>query len=47
MALSPNYQAWYFGVLGNAYRLAGRADEAMLPSEPITRAVRASAWPTS
>jgi len=29
IALSPNFQAWYFGVLGNAYRLAGRPEEAM------------------
>jgi adenylate cyclase len=29
VALSPNYSAWYLGVLGNAYRLAGRADEAI------------------
>jgi tetratricopeptide (TPR) repeat protein len=25
----PNHQAWHFGVLGNALRLAGRPDEAM------------------
>jgi adenylate cyclase len=29
ISLSPNYQAWYLGVLGNAYRLAGRPDEAI------------------
>jgi adenylate cyclase len=29
IALSPNYQAWYLGVLGNAYRLAGRPDDAI------------------
>jgi tetratricopeptide (TPR) repeat protein len=29
MALSPNYQAWYLGVLGNAYRLVGRPEEAI------------------
>jgi adenylate cyclase len=29
LALSPNYHAWYLGVLGNAYRLAGRPEEAM------------------
>jgi adenylate cyclase len=25
----PNHQPWHFGVLGNAFRLAGRAEEAM------------------
>jgi adenylate cyclase len=25
----PNFQPWHLGVLGNAYRLAGRTDEAM------------------
>lgn len=29
IALSPNHPAWYFGVLGNAYRLAGRRDAAL------------------
>ena len=29
MSLSPNYYAWYLGVLGNAYRLVGRSEEAM------------------
>jgi tetratricopeptide (TPR) repeat protein len=29
ISLSPNYQAYYLGVLGNAYRLAGRLDEAI------------------
>src|SRR5262249_59431488 len=29
MALSPTYQAWYLGVLGNAYRLAGRPEAAI------------------
>lgn len=29
MALSPIYHAWYLGVLGNAYRLAGRPEEAV------------------
>lgn len=29
ITLGPNYQAWYLGVLGNAYRLAGRSEEAM------------------
>jgi adenylate cyclase len=29
IALSPNYSASYLGVLGNAYRLAGRREEAM------------------
>ena len=29
MALSPIYHAWYLGVLGNAYRLAGRPEEAI------------------
>jgi adenylate cyclase len=29
MALSPNYPALYLGSLGNAYRLAGRLDEAI------------------
>jgi tetratricopeptide (TPR) repeat protein len=29
IALSPNFPAWYFGVLGNACRLAGRPDEAL------------------
>lgn len=28
-ALSPNYQAWHLGVLGNAYRLTGRSEEAI------------------
>jgi adenylate cyclase len=26
--LSPTYPAWYLGVLGNAYRLSGRPEEA-------------------
>jgi adenylate cyclase len=30
VALNPNYPAWYLGVLGNAYRLAGRAEDAIL-----------------
>ena len=29
MILSPNYPAYYLGHLGNAYRLAGRIDEAI------------------
>jgi adenylate cyclase len=29
LALNPIYHAWYLGVLGNAYRLSGRSDEAM------------------
>jgi adenylate cyclase len=29
MALSPNYHAWYLGVLGNAHRLAGRPEVAI------------------
>ena len=29
VALNPNYPAWYLGVLGNAYRLAGRTDDAV------------------
>jgi adenylate cyclase len=29
MTLSPNYPAYYLGQLGNAYRLAGRFDEAI------------------
>jgi adenylate cyclase len=29
MTLSPNYPAYYLGHLGNAYRLAGRAEEAI------------------
>jgi tetratricopeptide (TPR) repeat protein len=29
MILSPNYPASYLGQLGNAYRLAGRIDEAI------------------
>lgn len=29
LALNPIYHAWYLGVLGNAYRLAGRKDEAL------------------
>ena len=29
IALSPNHAVNYFGVLGNAYRLSGRADEAI------------------
>ena len=29
MTLSPNYPANYLGQLGNAYRLAGRSDEAL------------------
>jgi adenylate cyclase len=28
ITLSPNYPAWYLGVLGNAYRLAGRSEQA-------------------
>ena len=28
-ALGPNFQAWHLGVLGNAYRLVGRTEEAM------------------
>jgi adenylate cyclase len=28
IALSPNYPAWYLGVLGNAYRLSGHFDKA-------------------
>jgi adenylate cyclase len=30
ITLSPNYQAWFLGVLGNAYRLAGRSEEAIM-----------------
>jgi adenylate cyclase len=30
IALSPNYPAWYLGVLGNSFRLAGRHDEAIV-----------------
>jgi adenylate cyclase len=29
VALNPSYPAWYLGVLGNSYRLAGRTDDAM------------------
>jgi len=29
MKLSPNYPAYYLGILGDAYRLAGRTDEAI------------------
>ena len=29
IALSPKHPEWYFGVLGNAYRLAGRRDAAL------------------
>jgi tetratricopeptide (TPR) repeat protein len=29
MQLSPNYPPYYLGILGNAYRLAGRADKAI------------------
>jgi adenylate cyclase len=29
LALNPIYHAWYLGVLGNAYRLAGRTEEAI------------------
>jgi adenylate cyclase len=29
LALNPIYHPWYLGVLGNAYRLGGRPDEAM------------------
>ena len=29
IALSPKHSPWYFGVLGNAYRLAGRRDAAL------------------
>ena len=29
MILSPNYPAYYLGQLGNAYRLAGRIEEAI------------------
>jgi adenylate cyclase len=29
VALSPNHPAWYLGVLGNSYRLAGRNEEAI------------------
>ena len=29
MTLSPNYPAYYLGMLGNAYRLAGRLEEAI------------------
>jgi adenylate cyclase len=29
IALSPKHPSWYFGVLGNAYRLAGRRDAAL------------------
>jgi adenylate cyclase len=30
LALNPIYHAWYLGVLGNAYRLAGRTEEAVV-----------------
>jgi adenylate cyclase len=30
LALNPIYQSWHLGVLGNAYRLSGRPDEAMV-----------------
>ncbi|RWO04408.1 MAG: tetratricopeptide repeat protein [Mesorhizobium sp.] len=30
ITLSPNYQAWFLGVLGNAYRLVGRSEEAIM-----------------
>jgi adenylate cyclase len=30
IALSPNHVAWYFGTLGNAYRLAGRPEDAII-----------------
>jgi tetratricopeptide (TPR) repeat protein len=29
LALNPIYHAWYLGVLGNAYRLVGRTEEAV------------------
>ena len=29
MTLSPHYPGYYLGVLGNAYRLAGRVEEAI------------------
>ena len=29
MTLSPNYPALYLGILGNAYRLSGRIEEAV------------------
>ena len=29
ITLSPKHPAWYFGVLGNAYRLAGRQEAAL------------------
>jgi adenylate cyclase len=29
LALNPIYHGWYLGVLGNAYRLAGRTEEAL------------------
>ncbi len=33
MTLNPNHPPYYFGVLGNAYRLAGRIDEAIAAFE--------------
>ena len=29
VALNPNYPAWYLGVMGNAYRLSGRTNDAI------------------
>jgi len=29
VTLNPNYPAWYLGVLGNAYRLSGRTNDAI------------------
>ena len=47
VALNPHYPAWYLGVLGNAYRLAGRKDDAIHRlSERITHASPAMGWAT-
>ena len=40
IALSPNHQPSYLGMLGNSYRLAGRGEEAIRPSKASMRAVR-------
>lgn len=44
LALNPVFHPWYLGVLGSAYRLAGRPEERWRRSAAITPAAPASAW---
>jgi adenylate cyclase len=46
MTLSPHRPAYYFGHLGNAYRLAGRIEDAIAASRPTMRAALGLALPT-